>query len=309
MAPISPSDRALGDLLAARRILTLAELDQAVRLAEAWSVRLGDAILARNWITPQAYYQALAEYYDLPFVDLTRDPPDPALLIDKDTDVYVQHLAVPWQRRDGRVVVATAEPGPDVVLLARKYWGADVALVVASKFDIIWAVQSVFGESMSHRAVFSLAERDPKMSAQQVFTPSQLVIAYGLLTAFLGGLAATPITTLISVNLAMAVFDLGNVLFKGLLVAVGGGRSVERDYAIEIEARQLSNEDLPVFTILVPMFREPAMLPLLAESIRALDYPLGKLDIKIVLEAGDHETIAVAKTLGLEGVFEIILVP
>jgi cellulose synthase/poly-beta-1,6-N-acetylglucosamine synthase-like glycosyltransferase len=81
------------------------------------------------------------------------------------------------------------------------------------------------------------------------------------------------------------------------------------DQAIAIEARALREEDLPVFTVLVPMFREGKMVPGLARALRALDYPLGKLDIKIVLEAGDRETIEAARTLGLEGVFEIILVP
>ncbi len=78
---------------------------------------------------------------------------------------------------------------------------------------------------------------------------------------------------------------------------------------IAIAARALREEDLPVFTILVPMFREAKMLPVLAQALRNLDYPLGKLDIKIVLEASDTETIEVARTLGLEGIFEVIRVP
>jgi cellulose synthase/poly-beta-1,6-N-acetylglucosamine synthase-like glycosyltransferase len=98
-------------------------------------------------------------------------------------------------------------------------------------------------------------------------------------------------------------------VFKGILVSVGGARSADRDESIAIAARQLTDEELPVFTVLVPMFREPEMLPVLAQALRQLDYPLGKLDIKIVLEAGDHETIEVARTLGLEGVFEVIRVP
>jgi glycosyltransferase XagB len=309
VAALSPSDRALGDLLVARRVLSLAQHDEAVRLAEAWSVRLGDAVLARDWITPQTYYQALAEYYDLPFADLIRDPPDPALLVVAEADVYAQHLTIPWQRRNGRVVIATAEPGPDAVLFARRHWGANLEFAVAAKSDITRAVQGAFGDALSHQAVYSLDEGDPEMSARQVFMPGQVVIAYGLLTAFLGGLAAAPVTTLIVLNVAMGVFYLGNFLFKGVLVAVGGGRSVDRDIGIEIQARQLASEDLPVFTILVPMFREPAMLPVLADALRSLDYPLGKLDIKIVLEANDLETIAVARTLGLEGVFEVIEVP
>jgi glycosyltransferase XagB len=309
MPTLSPSDRALGDLLAERRILTLPQLDEAVRLAEAWGVRLGDAILARNWIPPRIYYQALADYFDLPFADLTREPPDPALLVAEDAELYARILTLPWRRRDGRIVLATADPGPETVLRARQRWGAAIEFAVASKFDIIWMVQGACGETLSHRSVFALAERDPAMSARQVATTGQLAVGYGLLTALLIGLALAPIATLIVLNVAMGLFYLGNFIFKGILIAAGGARSTALDYAIEIKARQLRDEELPVFTVLVPMFREPTMLPMLAQSLRALDYPLGKLDIKIVLEEADHETIEVARTLGLEGVFEVIRVP
>jgi cellulose synthase/poly-beta-1,6-N-acetylglucosamine synthase-like glycosyltransferase len=307
--PLSASDQALGDLLVGRRVLTLPQHDEAVRLAERWNVRLGDAILSRNWVQPADYYRAIATYFELPFVDLMHEPPDIALLDASEAEVYAQSLTIPWARRDGRTVVATAEPGPETVLFARRRWGAAVELVVASKFDVIWAVQTAFAESLSHEAVFDLAERDPQMSAQQVFTPGQVVVCYVILTAILLGLAMSPIATLIALNVAMSAFYLANFLFKGVLISVGAGRAVERDYAIEIAARALREEDLPIFTVLVPMFREPEMLPHLAQALRDLDYPLGKLDIKIVLEAEDHETIEVARTLGLEGVFEVIRVP
>src|SRR5262249_42875341 len=58
--PISPSDRALGDLLVGRRVVTLVQLDEATALAERWNVRLGDALLSRNWIDPQLYYESYA---------------------------------------------------------------------------------------------------------------------------------------------------------------------------------------------------------------------------------------------------------
>jgi hypothetical protein len=73
MTSLSPADRALGDVLLARRILTIPQLDEAVRLAETWKVRLGDAILSRNWIQPGRLYEGLGYYYDLPFVDLVAE--------------------------------------------------------------------------------------------------------------------------------------------------------------------------------------------------------------------------------------------
>jgi glycosyltransferase XagB len=308
--PLSPSDRALGDLLAARNIITLPQLDEAVRLAETWNVRLTDAVLARAWTPPDNLYRGLAFHFDLPFVDLIHDAPDPKLLRIGEADLYAVRLTMPWRRReDGRLLIATAEPGPETVLYARQRWGTQIDFVVVTKFGIVWAVQAAFDSDLSHRAVFELAELDPSMSAQHVFTPAQVIVGFAVLTAVMAGLAFAPLGTLIALNIAMSVFYLGSFIFKGIMVSVGGGRSIEKDMSVEIAARALRDEELPVFTVLVPMFREPEMLPRLAQALRALDYPLAKLDIKIVLEAEDADTIAVAQTLGLEGVFEVIRVP
>ena len=308
--PLPPSDRALGDLLVGRRIITLPQLDEAVALAEQWNVKLGDALLSRNWIDPRLYYETFAQNFDLPFVDLISEPPDQALLRASDAEVYATRLTMPWRcGDDGRLFIATSEPGPGTLLFARGKWGADIEFVVVSKFDIVVAIQTAFANALSRRAVFELAEFDPQMSARTVFTTPQMIVAYLFLSAIFAGLAFAPLDTLIVLNIAVSIYYLGNFIFKGVLVSLGGGRSADIDDIIAIEARALRPEELPVFTVLVPMFREAAMLPRLADALRSLDYPLGKLDIKIVLEAGDLETIAAARTLGLEGVFEIIIVP
>ncbi len=143
-----------------------------------------------------------------------------------------------------------------------------------------------------------------------MFTPAQVIFGYGLLSVAVGRASPSRRSrTLIVLNVAMSVFYLGNFIFKGILVSVGGGRSADVDQTIAIAARALRDDELPVFTVLVPMFREAADAAVLAQALRDLDYPLGKLDIKLVLEADDHDTIAVARTLGLEGVFEVIRVP
>jgi glycosyltransferase XagB len=307
--PLSPSDRALGDLLVGRRVIELPQLDEAVELAERWNVRLGDALLSRNWIDPRNYYETYAQNFDLPFVDLIREPPDRELLNAADADLYASRLTMPWRRKDDRLLIATAQPGPETVLFARGRWGNAIEFVVVSKFDIVFALQTAFGDDLSRRAVFELAELDPHMSARTVVTTPQLIAAYAFVSAALAGLAIAPITTLIALNVAFSIFYLGNFIFKGILVSIGGGRSATADEAIAIEARALTENELPVFTVLVPMFDEAAMLPRLAQALRDLDYPLAKLDIKIILEANDLETIEAARSLGLEGVFEIIIVP
>ena len=273
MQELSSSDRALGELLVARRILSLSQFDEAAALAETWHVGLGDAILSRNWNDPAVYYQAVAYHYELAFVDLIRDAPDATLLEAAEADAYARHLTIPWRRRDGTTLIATAEPGPATLLFARDRWGAEIEFVVASKFDIVWAVQAAFADVLSHRSVYRRAEKYPDMSARQVFTPAQVVFGYAVLTLLLIGMALAPIATLVAANVVMSLFYLGNFVFKGVLVSLGGTRSADRDESIAIAARLLSDDELPVFTVLVPMFREPEMLPVLARSLRALDYP------------------------------------
>ncbi len=308
-AAVSATDMAIASLLVERRLITLAQHDTALSLAERWKVRLTDVLLSRNWLTPRQFYQAIAENFGLRFVDLLSTPCDKSLLDPADAQIYARHLLIPWQRRGGRIVIATARPGPETVLFARRKWGSAIEFAVASKFDIVWAVQQAFAERQSHLAVHQLAEFDPEMSASKVITPAQAAGIYFIVCAIALGLATAPLATLIALNAVMAVFYLGNFVFKGLLAWEGGSFRDTRSRAIEIAARQLRDDELPVFTILVPMFKEPEVLPILVNALRNLDYPFGKLDIKIVLEESDHDTIEAARGLGLEGIFEIIRVP
>jgi hypothetical protein len=51
------------------------------------------------------------------------------------------------------------------------------------------------------------------------------------------------------------------------------------------------------------------MLAPLTAALARLDYPAAKLDIKLILEAVDVETIAVARRLTLPGNVEVVVVP
>ncbi len=299
----------LGQVFAARRLLSEEQILEASMLARDWGTSLVQVMLARRWIDSRTLYSEIASHYRLPFIDLEAQRPDPRLLSKFDAVTMGVRQSIPLGHQDGNYVVATARPGPAALLEIEDMFGKGTQIVVAEAHAISRALQHGFREEHSHRAVFALAELDPEMSAQQVFTPLQVVIIYVLVCAFLLGIALAAAKTLIILNVALTVLYLGNFLFKALLVWVGGSAQLDSSAAIAAEARLLQDDELPIFTILVPMFKEPEVLPILANALRNLDYPLGKLDIKIVLEETDHETIDAALSLGLEGVFEVLLVP
>ncbi|MBU2890261.1 glycosyltransferase family 2 protein [Celeribacter halophilus] len=307
--PLDAESEAIGTLLLDRGILSPDQLLTAEEHASDWGVSLVKVLLSRRWITSDQLYEQLSYHYDLPLVDLMEHRPDDALIRKYDPRMMNDRMTVPIGESDGVLTIATARPGPETLLYVRKTYGVRVRMVIASHFDLSWSLQRAFREQHSHEAVFALAEIDPEMSAQQVITPPQILVLYLLLSIFLLGIAFAPVPTLIVLNVLLTVFYTGNFLFKAVLVWVGGAAQESSSRAIAAEAGLLRDEDLPTYTVLVPMFREPEVLPILTQALRNLDYPLAKLDIKIVLEEGDHETIEAARSLNLEGVFEIIRVP
>ncbi|MDJ0807290.1 MAG: glycosyltransferase [Gammaproteobacteria bacterium] len=300
--------RQLGEVLLARGLLKPAQLREALALQVEWGSRLGDIVLAKGWIRALDFYTALAEHYGRPFVNLLEAGPDARLLRRDEIPYYTELLVLPWRRRGKRMLLATADPGPAVEAFARQRWGDEVDFVVTSKFDIIWLLQHNQDDYLSQQAVYELAERMPERSARLVFTFPQLLgmslVGYLLMLC----LALWPIPSLIGLNILVSLFLLINFGLRVVLVWVGG------DHRIDIKVTEqmvtaLEDKELPVYTILVPMYREPSTLPVLSSALRRMDYPLSKLDIKLILEEDDTETIESAKALALESTFEIIRVP
>lgn len=58
----------------------------------------------------------------------------------------------------------------------------------------------------------------------------------------------------------------------------------------EAELKKLDPAALPVYTILVPMYKEPEVAQKIARAVTELDYPLDKLDVKLLLEEDDPDT-------------------
>jgi cellulose synthase/poly-beta-1,6-N-acetylglucosamine synthase-like glycosyltransferase len=65
----------------------------------------------------------------------------------------------------------------------------------------------------------------------------------------------------------------------------------------------------PVFTVLCPMYREIAVLPQLIKAMDDLDYPAESLQVLLLLEEDDEESIEALRTMRLPATFEVVVVP
>ncbi len=66
---------------------------------------------------------------------------------------------------------------------------------------------------------------------------------------------------------------------------------------------------LPIYTILVPLYREPSVVPALIAALSDLDYPEARLDIKILIEPDDSETSRALRNVRLGPHITVVTVP
>jgi hypothetical protein len=142
-----------------------------------------------------------------------------------------------------------------------------VTIHPVSKAVLLAEIRARYGKALLDAAVFGLARRFPQLSAQTVITRPQVVV---LCTLAAAGLAALVLAPLPAFHVMIAVLSLafaGAGLFRVTLAILATWRHPAPLCPPAGEAA------LPTYTILVPMYREAAVLPGLMRGLSALDYP------------------------------------
>ncbi|MBR4614328.1 MAG: glycosyltransferase, partial [Kiritimatiellae bacterium] len=75
------------------------------------------------------------------------------------------------------------------------------------------------------------------------------------------------------------------------------------------DARQATRRSFPVYSVLVPMYKEPEVVPQMVRGLSELDYPLDRLDVQLLLEEDDAATIAAARATPMPPGFRVTIVP
>lgn len=106
------------------------------------------------------------------------------------------------------------------------------------------------------------------------------------LTVLLGGAAYFDLHRLLATIIALStVMYLFAGVYKSWLLLRG-----EHIVSRAAPAAAATGDDLPLYTVLVPLHREGKILSVLMERLAALDYPADRLEILLLVESDDHET-------------------
>lgn len=109
------------------------------------------------------------------------------------------------------------------------------------------------------------------------------------------------------ISSVVAIFYLLLMLFKLFVV-----HEALRTPFIQIskeEIAELNDKELPLYTIIIPLYREERVIPQIIEAMSAIDYPPEKLDIIITLEAYDHHTMDAIRAARPPRHFKTLILP
>ena len=172
----------------------------------------------------------------------------------------------------------------------------------ADRRRVLELLQTRFESVLKHGSARKLPQDAPIYSAARRLTQAQIWSAGSLLFLALGSVA---LFGTVATGLIACLCSLFFLLVIGLrLLSLGGPVDAEH-----LEPLKLDDDELPEFTILVPLFREMSVVGQILESMAAIDYPADRLDVKIVLEENDRETVDYVRDCALPGHFEVIVVP
>lgn len=142
----------------------------------------------------------------------------------------------------------------------------------------------------------------------QVATVSGGIALMALVAATIWGINwLWGITYLSIVSGAIALFYFSFMTFK-LYVVLKSARAPFITFDKDVVAAT-SDTELPVYTVLIPLYREEKVIEQIKRAMTALDYPADKLDIIITLEEYDQPTIDAIDAAHFPSHFRTLILP
>ncbi|MEO7212073.1 glycosyltransferase [Mucilaginibacter sp.] len=234
---------------------------------------------------------------------------DQAVLDKIDLAFANERLALPLRIENGKVVTVMANPDDELFKdFIRFTYDMEPHIIIASDLDIIWLSNKLIGEKYLKSSVFELMKRDPDSSAVVTFSSAQLVFIFVLIALVAVGMVLSFKNTSIIINVIISSFFLVAIIFK-LFLALVGSRFELHQAVTKEELKLVFDDELPIYTILLPVYKEDKLIKKLIWNLQAIDYPRHKLDVKLLIEEDDDKTLNAVRNLDFPAIFEVIVVP
>ena len=100
----------LGDILVQRKVISEADLAQALQVSMEQGLRIGEVLLEKGFCKEADIVLALSEQLMVPVVNLKKNPPDPSVAVMVSRKLVTKHQALPYRKEGKALTVAMVDP-------------------------------------------------------------------------------------------------------------------------------------------------------------------------------------------------------
>lgn len=213
--------------------------------------------------------------------------PRPDLAHDAWQAVLCKYTVMPFGLQNGVFVVA-AGTYVDGLRALRAIGIGDhpSAITLAPRSEILDALAQRYARPLTDAAQNSLRRTTPLLSAATGFPVWLRISLAATILACVAFLLTAPLSTLVNLWIVFIPYFLATMLLRMILIFHASRAS---------HTPPPLRKSTPIVSILVPVCNEAQSLPALIAALSQFDYPTRALDIKILLEEHDAETIAEAR--------------
>ncbi len=302
----APSAMRLGERLVLDGGISQSNLDRALKFQEASGGKLGEILLSLGLATPEQVLRAVATQLSLGRVGNNLNFADARKL---PYNVALKYNAIIANTRDDSYILAVAaQLPPDNIAEIEKYLDKPVEQVLATMPEIENFWDAVYPTDQSDQSVYQLHNEQPVNSALETLTLWQKIFGICAVVLLALLLVFEPTWTLLIINVVVQITYFFFTIAKVYIISRGLSRRNHLRYSKQ-QIAAISDKDLPIYTLLIPVYKESKVINKLIERLSALDYPHHKLDIRILLEADDEETREALQNVVLPSYFSLVNIP
>jgi cellulose synthase/poly-beta-1,6-N-acetylglucosamine synthase-like glycosyltransferase len=285
----------LGEILVSQGIVTHAQISIALSIQKHFPLKIGEVLQYCGWISEGDFLKAYAIQHEIEIFDFSKNHLYPSN--DAELEMILKNRYIKSYDENNYACFLLEEQ--NLALIIRlKITFPEARFLLISKKDFSKFLQIHFADQLLDNAINLVSHTSPNASAKSI--NYYKIFGYFCLTIF----------TLIKVKLIFFLHSFTNILFSILqtnfkcLLMIGSFLSSKKQKIIHI-----SETSLPIYSILIPLYKESNQAAKIIKNIAALDYPKHKLDIKIIIEEDDIETRRAFSFLKIPNYFEFVIVP
>ncbi len=199
---ISEEDRKFGALLVEKGIVNSGQLQETLKVKKHSDEDLTSLIIQKGIASYQDVYETLAEYYNMPFIELEGYSIDPDVLEVVPKDMAIKYKIFPVFKIEDTLTVCMVNPGDVQVIDAlRRETGYSIEPAVSIEKDIVFAIRKYFESSGEldttlDEVIQDIESEKPKKEQEKTSAEKLKQLSAG-----------TPVVKLVSLIISQAILD------------------------------------------------------------------------------------------------------